>query len=188
VAIAERLLWAVSALDVQPADRILEIGCGQGIAVSLVCDRLNAGRIVALDRSAVMADAAARRNAANIAMGKAVVASGDFASACPQGTFDKIFSVNVSAFWKLPGDGVGVLAQRLAPGGRLYVFHQPPKAVRNREVIEKAAEVLALQGFLLEDVLCEDMEPAPAICLTAGVATGLSLVNTEVRHHAGDDR
>ena len=41
-----RLRWAVSCLDVQPADRLLEIGCGHGVAVSLVCDGLDGGQIV----------------------------------------------------------------------------------------------------------------------------------------------
>lgn len=183
MAIAERLSWAVSTLAVQPTDRILEIGCGQGIAVALVCDLLSGGRIVAIDRSGVMVDAAIRRNRANIAGRKAAIVKADVVD----GEFDKIFAVNVSAFWTSARQ-VGLVKPLLAPGGRLYVFHQPPTAARNREVIERATEILTGQGFAVADVLCKDMAPAPAICLVAGVVSGLTLVDTEVSHHAGNSR
>ena len=35
--VPERVAWAVEMLDIAPDDRLLEIGCGAGQAVSLIC-------------------------------------------------------------------------------------------------------------------------------------------------------
>ena len=69
---AERFLWTVQVLDPQPADRLLEIGRGQGVAVSLICEALSGGSIVAIDRSQAMIDRATRRNREYVDAGTAV--------------------------------------------------------------------------------------------------------------------
>jgi cyclopropane fatty-acyl-phospholipid synthase-like methyltransferase len=59
---SERFVWAADTLEVRPADRLLEVGCGHGVAVSLVCERLTTGTITAIDRSPKMIEMATRRN------------------------------------------------------------------------------------------------------------------------------
>jgi Methyltransferase domain len=73
---SERFVWAVDTLALDPADRVLEVGCGHGVAVSLVCERLTSGRITAIDRSKKMIEMAARRNREHVAAGKAVLKTG----------------------------------------------------------------------------------------------------------------
>ena len=48
---SDRINRFVDAMNVQPNDRILEIGCGHGVAASLICEKLKAGRYLGMDRS-----------------------------------------------------------------------------------------------------------------------------------------
>ena len=58
-------------LDPQPADRVVEIGCGHGVAATFVLERLTIGTYTGVDRSPTMIAAAAGRNAAAVAAGRA---------------------------------------------------------------------------------------------------------------------
>jgi ubiquinone/menaquinone biosynthesis C-methylase UbiE len=57
-------------MEVQPSDRVLEIGFGPGIAVREIARRATRGEVVGIDHSAVMRAQAARRNAAAIREGR----------------------------------------------------------------------------------------------------------------------
>src|SRR3954463_16775445 len=113
---SERFVWAVDTLAPDPTDHVLEVGCGQGVAVSLVCQSLTSGRITAIDRSKKMIEIAARRNREHIAAGRAVLTTAalekaDFADE----RFDKVFAFNVAPFWLQPKEALAVVRQHLAP-------------------------------------------------------------------------
>ncbi len=123
-----RLRAIVDGLDVRPGDRVLEIGCGHGVAASYVCERLgDAGVLVAVDRSPKMIEAAARRNAEHVRAGRA-----EFLVAALESLdlgdrrFDTIFAVRVGLFHRDP-EGARALAERwLAHGGTLHAVFDPP--------------------------------------------------------------
>jgi SAM-dependent methyltransferase len=100
---SDRLRSVVEQLDIRPNDRILEIGCGHGVAATLVCERLEGGRLTAVDRSPKMIEAATRRNAAYVEAGKAefLVATLEDLELGDR-RFDKIFAVRVGLFHREP--------------------------------------------------------------------------------------
>lgn len=153
---AERTRWAVDTLAPNPDDLLLEIGCGPGDAVSLICERLTSGRIVAIDRSATAVSRAAKRNAANVAAGKAVLQTIALEKLNPsdmlqgQERFDKILALNVNLFWtRNPAKELDLIRGMLAPGGALYLFYgyggDSPAGVPS-----KLLEQLAAGGFAVE--------------------------------------
>lgn len=94
--VPERITWAVDRLDVEPGDRILELGCGPGVAAALVCEQLVDGELVAIDRSATAIERARQRNPTGPVRVETTDLAGFDAKA---GHFDKAFAVNVNVFW-----------------------------------------------------------------------------------------
>ncbi len=116
-------------LQVGPNDRVLEVGCGHGVAATLVCERLEGGHLTAIDRSPKMIEAARRRNAAYVEAGKAeflVAALEDLDLGDRR--FNKIFAVRVGLFHGDPERARRMAERWLAPGGTLLaVFDEPPR-------------------------------------------------------------
>lgn len=146
--IPERLSWAVEQLKISGGERLLEIGCGRGVAVSLVCPLLTSGTITAIDRSAVAVEAARQGNQEHIAAGKA-----SFRQAAleemdgPAQSFDKIFAVNVNLFWLDAARGLDVVRKLLAPNGTLFPFYEPPSPEARRKTETKLLAALAANRF-----------------------------------------
>ncbi|HSK99570.1 MAG TPA: class I SAM-dependent methyltransferase [Rubrobacteraceae bacterium] len=128
---SERLRSVVEQLNIRPDDRVLEIGCGHGVAATLVCERLEGGRLTAVDRSAKMIQAAVRRNAAHVEAGRAEFLVAHLENLdLGDRRFDKIFAVRVGLFHREPERARGLVERWLAPGGAVFVFFDRPPAPR----------------------------------------------------------
>ena len=123
----ERLRAIVEQLEIGPRDRVLEIGCGHGVAATFVCERLEGGRLTAIERSPKMIDAAARRNAAHVQAGRAefLVARLEDMD-LGERRFDKVFAVRVGLFHREPERARALVEPWLAPGGELFAFYDAP--------------------------------------------------------------
>jgi SAM-dependent methyltransferase len=154
-------------MAVRPEDRLLEVGCGHGVAVTLVCERLAGGSILAIDRSPKMIEAAVRRNRRFVDAGIArfQVATLDQAD-LGRDRFDKVFAVNLRLFWE-PAPELRALRDRLRPRGALYVFFQSPVSGEVERIAGSLASNLEECGFSVADTRFADLRPNPVLCVVA---------------------
>jgi ubiquinone/menaquinone biosynthesis C-methylase UbiE len=125
--VSDRIQSIVEQLGVRPEDRVLEVGCGHGVAATLVCERLEDGRLTAIDRSPKMIAAAAKRNAAFVEAGKAEFLLADLENLdLGDRRFDLVFAVRVASFDREPERAKELVEPWLAPGGRVFSFFDRP--------------------------------------------------------------
>jgi len=117
VIVPNRIHWALEVLDPRPADEVLEIGSGPGVAAALVCEVLETGRLLAIDRSAVATRRTSKRNTAHVEAGRLEVRTVALAALeVPAHSLDIAFSVNVNLFWtRSPRPRTGDTCPRAAP-------------------------------------------------------------------------
>jgi protein-L-isoaspartate O-methyltransferase len=164
----ERVLWAIEQLDLGPSDHVLEIGCGGGHAVTLLCERLRRGRVVAIDRSALQVERARARNAPWIAAGRArieQVVLEEAPAILGAGRFARILAINVNAFWTAPGPNVSALVELLAPDGRAFLVYEPPSPARLREARRRLPELVATGALEVADVRTVAFRRSHGLCI-----------------------
>jgi SAM-dependent methyltransferase len=168
--------WVVSLLDVQPGDRVLEVGFGPGLAIREISRRATRGSVFGVDHSEVMVSAARRRNDAAIRAGRvdlrlvSVDALPDFGD-----PLDKILAVNSVGFWQDPATCLSELRARLRPDGIIALASQPRCPGATSETSARAGDemeaLLRSSGFtgmrtetlaLDPPVVCVLAQPAPA--------------------------
>jgi SAM-dependent methyltransferase len=143
--------WTLELLNIQPADRILEVGFGAGHGLTLVLDRAKHGQVTGMDLSPTMIQAAARRNRTALLRGKLALLRGDIANLpFGQHRFDKLFSIHTFYFWPDPYAVLAHLISLLAPGGRLVSTFATARRLPNGEWdywdVQSSAEAL-IQEF-----------------------------------------
>jgi ubiquinone/menaquinone biosynthesis C-methylase UbiE len=119
-------LWTIAQLNPQPADHILEIGFGPGIAIEELLKRVTEGIVAGIDHSETMVAEASKRNAPAIKAGRADLRYGDAAELpFADASFDKAFSIHAIYFWSSPRQALGELHRVLKPGGLLVITMLP---------------------------------------------------------------
>ncbi len=169
-----RNAWTVELLDPEPHHRVLEVGCGPGLALAHLAARCVTGKVVGVDRSPVMLRQARRRNRRAIAADRLELKLGDVERALPElpaRSFDRIAAVNVAMFFVDRRGALQQLAELLKPGGRLALTQQPRRSGATREDASRIgfgwAQQLGELGFVDVQLHELDLRPVPAVCVTA---------------------
>ncbi len=168
----ERSCWTVDLLHIDPDDRVLELGCGPGVALEHVARRLLSGTVVGIDHSPVMVKQATSRNREAIAAGRALVRVGPIMEdvRAAGGPFTKVFSVNVIQFMPDKTAFFRLLYAKLAPAGIVATTYQPRNKNPTRaDAIAMADQISAAMksaGFGKIHVEERDFKP-PAVCGSA---------------------
>jgi ubiquinone/menaquinone biosynthesis C-methylase UbiE len=114
--------YAIERLEIQPIDRVLDIGFGGGITIDEMLKTIETGKIYGVDFSDVMVAQAREKFKDAIATGKVSIEFADVRK-LPfyDNTFDKICTVNTIYFWEDPEIGLREIARVLKSGGRLVI-------------------------------------------------------------------
>jgi trans-aconitate methyltransferase len=158
--IPARIRWAVDFMDVQPADHILEIGCGPGAGAELICSRLVTGKLFAIDRSESGVDRTKRRCQKYVDAGRLTVRQIDLATLrVPVKRLSKVFAFNVNLFWSRDASAeIALLHERILPGGTVNIFYEATRRDEVPEMIEKTGKALQQAGFRVSVI--DSQQPA----------------------------
>jgi cyclopropane fatty-acyl-phospholipid synthase-like methyltransferase len=154
---ADRHRAAVDLLGLRGDERVLDIGCGHGVATALALAAVPDGRVIALDRSPKMADAVRRRLGREIEQGTVEVVTASIADAdLAPGRVDAALAVNVIALVDDPSQ-LDAVVTALAPGGRFALVFEPP-STDQVAAIERAARAAFARAGL--EVVASGDDPA----------------------------
>jgi cyclopropane fatty-acyl-phospholipid synthase-like methyltransferase len=159
--------WVVSELGIEPDHRVLEVGCGPGIALGRAVELASKGKVIGIDHSALMVRAAARRNASAVASGRLELVHADADAVTDlEGPFDRVYAVNVVQFWESPADTLRRVRRMMAPDGVIAIALQPRNKGATDEDAYRAGErneaLLRKAGFHAVRVEMLDLEPKVA--------------------------
>src|SRR5262249_18494786 len=118
--------WVIDLLDIQPHDRVLEVGFGPGVGIQLLAQSASAGYVAGVDYSEAMVAQATARNAQAIERGRVDLRHGSvehlpFADQ----SFDKTLAINSMQVWPDAGAGLREMRRVLKPGGSIALGFTP---------------------------------------------------------------
>jgi SAM-dependent methyltransferase len=115
-------VWTIEQMNIAAGDRILDIGCGSGMAIQLMAAEADQGTLAGIDYSPEMVTQASRRNAPAVNAGRVEIRPGDAMNLpYPDASFDHVTAIETFYFWPDPKRGLAEAHRVLKPGGQVVV-------------------------------------------------------------------
>ncbi|HEX3037159.1 MAG TPA: class I SAM-dependent methyltransferase [Thermodesulfobacteriota bacterium] len=112
--------WVINLLDIQPNDRVLEVGFGPGVGIQLLAKSASAGYVAGIDPSEEMVEQATARNAQAIESRRVDLRHGSVESLpFEDNTFDKALAINSMQVWPDALAGLREMRRVLKSEGRI---------------------------------------------------------------------
>ena len=110
----------IRLLDVQPRDKVLEIGFGPGVGIQLLAKSAPEGRVEGVDSSREMVEQATARNAEAIERGVVDLRHGSVEKLpFEDSTFDAVVAINSMQVWPDAVAGLREMRRVMTPGGSI---------------------------------------------------------------------
>jgi len=166
----QRSSWTADLLEIAPDDRVLEIGCGPGVALREIAGRLDTGTVTGIDHSDIMIDQARARNLAGLRDGKVLIRHASLDDLSDIGTgYTKALAINVLQFQPSISAACTRIAAVMAEDGVLAITYQPRirRATHGDAAAfgDHLAVALSHAGFVYIRMEEKALRPAPAICV-----------------------
>ena len=147
--------WVIDLLDVQPSDKVLEVGFGPGVGVQLLTSSASAGYVAGVDPSKEMVAQATTRNKKAIENGRVDPRHGSVASLLfADNTFDKALAINSMQVWPDAVAGLREMRRCMRTGGTFALGFTPYSGQPNTGL----AETCTAAGFAKAHVVQRDKD------------------------------
>jgi SAM-dependent methyltransferase len=111
---------AIGLLDLKDGARVLDLGFGGGVALTMLLDR--GAQVTGVDRAAAMVAAATARHRGAIAAGRLTVSEADVtALPMPANSVDAVLTINTIYFWPDLAAALAEITRVLTPHGKLVI-------------------------------------------------------------------
>ncbi len=135
--ISNRIALSIAALPLRPDMRVLEIGCGPGVAARHISRILGTGKIVAIDRSPKAIAQALAGSGLELASGRLEFRQSsieDFELKPGEARFDLAFAMRVGALDgrhpEIGAEAMGRIKAALLDDGLICIDQRPPLCAR----------------------------------------------------------
>jgi len=182
--------FALQLLEAGPADRVVEIGFGGGIALSRLID--STGFVAGIDRSPDAVRWARSKFSEPVAKGMVTFQLG-LVEALPldDETFDKAITVNTVYFWKSLKCGFREIHRILVPGGKVVIGFLPkefmdkmkmPTDIFTTRTVDDVVGAARAAGFY--EICLQRPQPETSwVIMVASRTRDSMLMGTEIEEH-----